>query len=91
MSRVSRKLDRVAVSFDDANLVANAGLILVGTLVSRLELEALINATVRLVGKVGGALPGRKVLTIRSWPAVRISITPMCCARATPLECCRIG
>ncbi len=64
MSRVSRKLDRIAVSFDDPNLVANAGLILVGTLVSRLELEALINATVRLVGKVGGALPGRKVLTL---------------------------
>jgi hypothetical protein len=28
------------------------------------ELEALVNATVRLVGKVGGALPGRKVLTL---------------------------
>jgi Transposase DDE domain group 1 len=64
VSRVSRKLDRVGVSFDDPNLVANAGLILVGTLVSRLDLEALVNATVRLVGKVGGALPGRKVLTL---------------------------
>jgi hypothetical protein len=27
-------------------------------------LEALINRTVRLVGRVGGALPGRKVLTL---------------------------
>ncbi len=64
MTRVSRSLDRVEVSFDDANLVANAGLILVSTLVSRLDLEVLINATVRLVGKVGGARPGRKVLTL---------------------------
>ena len=64
MARVSRGLDRVEVSFDDPNLVANAGLILVSTLALRLDLEALINATVRLVGKVGGALPGRKVLTL---------------------------
>ena len=64
MARVSRGLDRVGVSFDDPNLVANAGLILVSTLVSRLDLEAVVNATVRLVGKVGGALPGRKVLTL---------------------------
>jgi hypothetical protein len=62
--RVSRGLDRVEVVFDDPNLVANAGLILVSTLALRLDLEALINATVRLVGKVGGALPGRKVLTL---------------------------
>lgn len=64
MARVSRGLDRVEVSFDDPNLVANAGLILVSTLASRLDLEALVNTAVRLVGKVGGALPGRKVLTL---------------------------
>ena len=64
MSRVSHKLDRMAVSFDDPNLVANAGLLLVGTLVERLGLERLVNATVRLGGRVGGALPGRKVLTL---------------------------
>src|SRR5712692_4705408 len=64
VARVSRGLDRVGVSFDDPNLVANAGLILVSTLASRLELEAVINATVRIVGKIGGALPGRKVLTL---------------------------
>jgi hypothetical protein len=64
VARVSRGLDRVGVSFDDPNLVANAGLILVSTLASRLDLEALVNATVRLAGKVGGALPGRKVLTL---------------------------
>ena len=64
MARVSRGLDRVAVTFDDSKLVANAGLILVSTLACRLDLEALVNATVRLVGKVGGARPGRKVLTL---------------------------
>jgi len=64
VARVSRGLDRVGVSFDDPNLVANAGLILVSTLASRLDLEALVNATVHLVGRIGGALPGRKVLTL---------------------------
>jgi len=52
------------VDFDDPNLVANAGLLLVGTLVVRLELERLVNAVVRLGGRVGGARPGRKVLTL---------------------------
>ena len=64
MSRVSHGIDRVGVSFDDPNLVANAGLILVGTLVLRLGLERLVNTTVRLGERVGGARPGRKVLTL---------------------------
>jgi hypothetical protein len=57
-------IDRVEVTFDDPNLVADAGLLLVGTLVVRLELEWLVNSMVRLVGRVGGARPGRKVLTL---------------------------
>ncbi len=64
MSRVSHGIDRVGVSFDDPNLVANAGLILVGTLVLRLGLERLVNTTVRLGDRVGAARPGRKVLTL---------------------------
>jgi len=52
-------VDRVAVRFDDPNLVANAGLVLVGTLVVRLELERLVDSLVRLTDRVGGALPGR--------------------------------
>ena len=64
MSRVSQTLDRVHVTFDDDNLVANAGLLLPATLTGRLDLEALINSTVRLDGRVGGASPGRKVLTL---------------------------
>ena len=64
MSRVSQTLDRVHVTFDDDNLVANAGLLLPATLTAQLDLETLINTTVRLDGRVGGASPGRKVLTL---------------------------
>jgi hypothetical protein len=64
VARVSHPIDRIRVSFDDPNLVANAGLLLVGTLVVRLEVERVVNTMVRLGGRVGGALPGRKVLTL---------------------------
>jgi hypothetical protein len=61
---VSHGIDRIDATFDEPNLVANAGLLLVATLTQRLGLETLIDATVRLVGRVGGARPGRKVLTL---------------------------
>ena len=64
MSRVSHAVDRIGVRFDEPNLVANAGLLLVGTLAVRLELERLVDSAVRLSGRVGGARPGRKVLTV---------------------------
>ena len=64
MTRVSHALDRLEVSFDDPNLVANAGLLLTATLAERLDLEAMIDSTVKLGGRVGGARPGRKVLTL---------------------------
>ncbi len=64
MRSVSRGIDRIEATFDDPNLVANAGLILVATLTARLGLEALVNRTLRLSGRVGGARPGRKVLTL---------------------------
>ena len=64
MSSVSRSIDRVQAIFDDETLVADAGLILPATLMVRLGLEALINDMVRLVDRVGGARPGRKVLTL---------------------------
>ena len=64
MTRVSHALDRIDATFDDPNLVADAGLLLVATLSQRLGLEALVNATVRLVGRIGGSRPGRKVLTL---------------------------
>jgi hypothetical protein len=61
---VSRGIDRVAVTFDEPNLVANAGLLLVATVATRLGLERLANATIDLSGRVGGFQPGRKILTI---------------------------
>ncbi len=64
MSRVSHPIDGVRAIFDDPTLVADAGLILPATLMVRLGLEALINSTVRLSGRVGGSRPGRKVLTL---------------------------
>ena len=64
VTRVSRAIDRIEATFDDGTLVADAGLIVPATLMVRLGLEAVVNQTVRLVGRVGGALPGRKVLTL---------------------------
>jgi len=59
VTRVSHALDRIDVTFDDPNLVANAGLLVVATLSERLGLEDMIDSTVRLDGRVGGARPGR--------------------------------
>ena len=64
MTRVSHVIERAEVSFDDETLVADAGLIVPATLMLRLGLEALINTTLGLSGRVGGARPGRKVLTL---------------------------
>ena len=78
------------MSFDDPSLVANAGLLPVTTLV----LERLVNATVRLSGRVGGSRPGRKVLIlvhaiVAGAPAT--STTPTCCAPAAHNGSCRSG
>jgi Transposase DDE domain group 1 len=64
VTRVSQTIDRIDATFDDSNLVANAGLVVVATLSQQLGLEALVDSMVRLVGRVGGARPGRKVLTL---------------------------
>ena len=64
MSPVSRGLDRIAVTFDEDNLVANAGLLLVASVARRLRLESLINALVHIPSRDGGFEPGRKVLTL---------------------------
>ena len=64
MSEVSHAVDHIDVTFDDETLVADAGLIVPATLMDRLGLEDAVNERVRLVGRVGGARPGRKVLTL---------------------------
>lgn len=60
MSSSSRILDRLRATFDHEGLVANAGLIVPATLMSRLGLEALIDEHV----KTGSSRPGRKILTV---------------------------
>jgi len=62
VSAVSHKIDWVEATFDNPNLVPNAGLVLAGTLMVRLGLEALVNTWVR----TGSVFPGRKVLTLVS-------------------------
>ena len=57
-------VDRLGVVFDDGSLVADAGLLVVGTLMSRLGLERLLDETVCLGDRVGGSRPGRKVLSL---------------------------
>jgi hypothetical protein len=61
---VSRGINRIAVTFDDPNLVANAGLLLVATLVQTLGLESLCNKTIAFTDRPGGYQPGRKILTL---------------------------
>ena len=60
MSGSSRSLDRFATTFDHEGLVANAGLILAGTLMARLGVSALIERWVR----TGSANPCPKILTV---------------------------
>ena len=57
-----RRLARDSVS--RALLVANSGLITPAALMVRLGLEGVVDATVRLSGRVGGSCPGRKVCSL---------------------------
>ena len=59
MGGSSHTLDRVGVTFDDDNAVADAGLLLPATLAQHLGIEALAD---ELVGV--GHRPGRKLLTV---------------------------
>jgi hypothetical protein len=52
--------DRFVVAFDDERVVANAGVLLPALLAGRLELEALVEETVDLGGRVGAANPGHQ-------------------------------
>ena len=47
MGSISGGIDGIGVRFDDGSLVADAGLLLAGTVMDRLGLEALIDAVVR--------------------------------------------
>ena len=65
MRSVAGGIDGMEAVFDDGSLVADAGLLLAGTVMSRLGLEALIDDTVRPGGSAGAGA-GRKVLTLAS-------------------------
>ncbi len=57
-------LERLRVGFDDGRAVADAGLLLPASLAGRLGIERLVDETLDLSGRPGGARPGRKVLTL---------------------------
>ena len=58
MNSIPNDVDRLGVVFDDGSLVADAGLLVAGTLMSRLGLERLLDETVRLGDRVGGIPSG---------------------------------
>jgi len=62
--RSSHGLDRLATSFDDDRLVADAGLLLPATLAHRLGLKALVDAHLDLGAATGAANAGDKVCTL---------------------------
>ena len=64
MSGVSHRIDRFEVVFDDESLVADAGLVAAATLMGRLGLASLVDASVRLGRRPGAAAPGRKMATL---------------------------
>ena len=57
-------LDGIAVEFDDARAVADAGIVLAATLAERLGIEALVDRTVDLGERPGAANAGAKVMTL---------------------------
>ena len=59
-----RRLDRFEAVFDDARVVANAGVVLAATLSDRLGLEALVDDCVTLADSSAGSRAGAKVLSL---------------------------
>ena len=62
MRSIAGGIDGLEAVFDDGSLVADAGLLLAGTVMGRLGLESLIDEAVRPAGSGSGS--GRKVLTL---------------------------
>ena len=93
MSGVSQNIDRLEVVFDDEGLVADGGLLAAGVLMDRLGLEELVDKWVRLGGRVGGANPGRKTLTLVASMLVGVLILIMWIGSGPVLRsgCCLFG
>ena len=64
MRSIPGGIDGLEAVFDDSCLVADGGLLLTGTVMHRLGLEAMVDEAVRLDGRVAGSGSGRKVLTL---------------------------
>lgn len=66
LSAAERKVpcDRLVAVFDDQHAVANAGLILSATLAEKLGIKDAADEMIDLGDVPGGALPGRKVMTL---------------------------
>src|SRR5579875_2404072 len=64
MRPLSRNLDRLEVTFDDKNAVANGGLVLPMTLAERLGLAELVDENVHLGDAPGHANVGQKALAL---------------------------
>src|SRR3712207_3583468 len=62
--RASHKLDRVSVSFDEPNLVPNAGLLAPALIAQKLGVAELIDERVELGDRPGAAHGGAKALTV---------------------------
>ena len=58
------ELDRLVPAFDDEGVVANAGLVLASTLAVQLGIEQIVDDTLDLGERPGGARPGRKLMTL---------------------------
>ena len=89
MLPVSRTIDRFDATFDHDGLIANAGLLMIATLMSRLGLERLTNKWIH----TGSFAPGRKICTLIAAmvAGAPTSITSTCCAPGQPRRCCRFG
>ena len=103
MRSVAGGIDGLEAVFDDGSLVGDAGLLLAGTVMSRLGLEALIDETVRPGGSAGSGA-GRKVLSLVASMLVggcciddvqRLrsgsAAVGLGCGRARRRRCCRLG
>src|SRR3989442_15199462 len=85
--RSSHSLDAVSVQFDDANLVANAGLLLPATLAQHLGFEELYRKHVRLGEAPGRPNAGIKAMTlVHSVLAGGGCIAPAAPPRARPTQ-----
>jgi hypothetical protein len=72
--RAWHKLDRVSVSFDEPNLVPNAGLLAPALIAQKLGVAELIDKRVDLGDRRGGANSGAKAMTVVG--AARIAVQP---------------